>query len=428
LLLEQLESRRLLATITVTGSGDSIAEDSVVTLREAIASANNNVSVNGDVIAEGDYGVDVINFSIPGEGVHTIHVGETGLGPLPNITGPVTIDGYTQPGASENTNSVESLLGYNAALMIELDGTNAGGVSGLTIQGGGNSAIRGLVINRFAGNGIVLIGSSNNVVEGNFIGTDVTGTIDLGNSGAGVLISLDETGSHVGGTTRANRNVISGNNSGGVVGGDHGRFNQVTGNLIGTDRTGTQDLGNSGPGVSLGGSNRDGSGTVVGGTVVAARNIISGNGSVGVSLARASGIFVQGNYIGTDVTGTVAIGNEVGGISLFESGGITIGGATAFAGNVVSANRGFGISAGQPVGQNASSARYWATSLALEPTASARWATSAVVSMPSSRELVVWRLAKGTLSPSTAGLGSLGARSWETRSLPMARRESSSVA
>ena len=140
-LLEQLEDRRLLANITVTGAGDTIAVDGLVTLREAITSANNNADVNADVVTQEPYetvGTDAIHFNIPGTGVHTIHVGETGLGALPSITGPVIIDGYTQPGSSANTNSVESLLGSNAVLQVELDGTSAGeGVVGLTIIGGG---------------------------------------------------------------------------------------------------------------------------------------------------------------------------------------------------------------------------------------------------------------------------------------------------
>src|SRR5438034_657839 len=83
------------ATITVTGTGDTIAVDGLVTLREAITSANNNANVNADVVAVGAYGTDTINFAIPGAGVHTISPA-TGL---PTITDPIVIDGYTQSGA-----------------------------------------------------------------------------------------------------------------------------------------------------------------------------------------------------------------------------------------------------------------------------------------------------------------------------------------
>ena len=83
------------ATITVTDTGDAIVVDGKVTLREAITSANNNSSVNADVVAVGAYGTDTINFAIPGAGIHTISPTTA----LPVITGPVTINGYSQPGA-----------------------------------------------------------------------------------------------------------------------------------------------------------------------------------------------------------------------------------------------------------------------------------------------------------------------------------------
>jgi titin len=211
-----------------------------------------------------------------------------------------------------------------------------------------------LVINRFTGRGIHLANSRDNVVEGNFIGTDASGTLDLGNNVAGVVLGLNETRSRIGGTSPAARNLISGNGSG-VTGEACGQSNQISGNLIGTDITGAQALANSGSGVSFAGG-RDASGTIVGGAIAGARNIISGNSIDGVSFARIGGILVQGNFIGTDVTGTVAIPNRNHGIGLFESSGITIGGSTPLARNVISGNLGHGINATQPVGQGASSA------------------------------------------------------------------------
>src|SRR5205807_10553612 len=112
---------------------------------------------------------DMISFAIPGGGVQTISPASA----LPTITDPVIINGCTQAGASANTLS----LGDNAVLLIELDGTNAGtNVPGLAISGG-SSTIRGLVINRFTGVGLRLeLNSGNNLVEGNFIGTNAAGT------------------------------------------------------------------------------------------------------------------------------------------------------------------------------------------------------------------------------------------------------------
>ena len=106
---------------------------------------------------------------------------------LPTITDPVIIDGYTQPGASPNTLTD----GNDAVILIELDGSIAGDeVSGLVLAGGG-STIRGLAINRFGGSGIELR-SGDNVIEGNFLGTDVTGTQDLGNHEGVTIIGPEE--------------------------------------------------------------------------------------------------------------------------------------------------------------------------------------------------------------------------------------------
>src|SRR3954447_3875756 len=151
--LEPLECRALLATITVSGTGDTIAVDGVVTLREAIASTNSGAAVNADVVPTGGgFGTnDEIDFNIPGAGVHTI----TPLTQLPDITVPILIAGYTQPGASPNTNGPG--LADNAVLLIELDGTMVAG-DGLTLTH--DSTVRGLAIKHFARYGIHLNGVS----------------------------------------------------------------------------------------------------------------------------------------------------------------------------------------------------------------------------------------------------------------------------
>src|SRR5712691_5205839 len=126
------------ATIAVTGTGDTIAVDGVVTLREAITSINNGANVNADVVAAGVYGTnDQIVFNIPGTGLQTI----TPNSNLPNITKPVIIDGYTQPGSSPNTLTV----GDNAVLKIDLSGVNNPGITGLGIRTS-NTTIRDLAM------------------------------------------------------------------------------------------------------------------------------------------------------------------------------------------------------------------------------------------------------------------------------------------
>src|SRR5580698_8773274 len=166
--IESLEDRLLMALITVTGTGDAIsATDGVVTLREAITAENSHKNIS-DVVAKGAYGTDdTIAFDIPGPGVHTI----APTSPLPVITDPLTMDGYTQPGSAPNTNPVGQ--GLNATLLIELVGTGAGAAAaGLNLgAGSAGSKIDGLAINQFSGDGI-LVASNGNTVVGNFVGTD----------------------------------------------------------------------------------------------------------------------------------------------------------------------------------------------------------------------------------------------------------------
>ena len=180
-------------------------------------------------------GPDTINFAIPGTGVHAI----VPVTQLPTITGPVTINGYSQPGAQPNQKAV----GSDAVLKIELNGAEAMGTEGLKIEAS-NSTVKGLVINNwhYAGVRIDGSGATGNRIRGNYIGTDASGTKDLGNSSDGVGIE-DGSGSTVGGATAAERNVISGNKGNGI--GIYGGGNRIAGNYVGTDKNGTAPLGNA---------------------------------------------------------------------------------------------------------------------------------------------------------------------------------------
>jgi titin len=309
------------ATFTVTNTTDGGAGS----LRQAILNAN----VSPDL--------DTIAFNIPGAGPHTIQP----LLALPTITEPVIIDGYTEPGASPNTNGPG--LGSNAVLKIELDGSNAGaGASGLHITGG-STTIKGLVINRFGAGffaaGINVEGNGGNAIEGNFIGTDATGTATLGNSGAGVRIATSSNNT-IGDTSPAARNIISANGFNGVfITGVGATGNVVQGNFIGTDLTGTIALGNSFEGVSIVNAPNN----AVGGTNAGARNVISGNqNGIAIGGAPATGNVVQGNFIGTDLTGTIVLGNSRVGVFILSSSNV-IGGTTPEAGNVISGNGSDGV-------------------------------------------------------------------------------------
>jgi hypothetical protein len=294
-------------------------------------------------------GGGTINFNIPGSGVHTI----SPLTVLPTITQSVTIDGYTQPGSSPNTNP--PTIGINAVILIQLSGTMAGNVTGLTVNAS-DCTVRGLVINSFQHDGISIQGStsSGNVIAGNFIGTNTAGTAALPNGSAGnggIILGFngDATNTTIGGTTPDARNLISGNIGNGIQFGNAGP-NTVQGNLIGTNVTGTLALGNSVVGVTLNSPNN-----LIGGTTVNARNIISGNNR-GVALGSGSNNTVQGNFIGTDLTGTIALPNPNVGVSL-DTGASNnvIGGLTGTPGtppgNLISGNNG---NSGVILGQNTS--------------------------------------------------------------------------
>ncbi len=301
------------ATFTVTSTGDGgdmnigngICADGnlVCTLRAAIEEANALP------------GADTIHFDIGLGGVQTIAPASA----LPFITDPVTIDGTTQPG-------------FTTTPIIELHGIDTVGADGLNITAG-NSTLRGLVINRFDDDGIELSTNGGNLIEGNFIGTDVTGTANQWNGGFGVRID-NVPGNTIGGTTSQARNLISKNVGGIYIGGGDATGNLVQGNYIGTDVTGTADLGNWDYAVLI----ENAPGNTIGGTTEGTRNLISGNqAGVQITGSAATGTAVQGNYIGTDVTGTVYRGQDYQGVVISDAPGNTIGGTTPGAGNVISA-------------------------------------------------------------------------------------------
>ena len=320
-------------------------------------------------------GADFIDFNIPGTGVRTINLGLR----LPEITDPVTIDATTQPA-------------YAGAPLVEING-GASIDTGFVIKAGA-STLRGLALNRFTSGSVRLEGGGGNTVQGCHIGTDATGTLDFrvgggAVGGTGILI-LNSPDNLIGGTTTAARNVISANNDGVLVSGAASVNNRIAGNYIGTDKTGTKSLSNGSSGVELASSgstvgpgnvisgngnynvevrgannvihgnyigtdaagakaiigfngfgvSASGTNNTVGGTTPAARNVISGNGA-GISIGL--GTKVQGNYIGTDATGSYAVPNSTGIEVNFSDKSIVIGGPEAGARNVISGNTGSGI-------------------------------------------------------------------------------------
>ena len=171
--------------------------------------------------------------------------------------------------------------------------------------------MRGLVINRFTDSAIFVMGGSANTIEGNFLGTDVTGTAARGNL-RGIFIDPG-SGNTVGGTTPGLRNVISGNNGIGIfLNGSGASGNLVAGNFFGINAAGTALLGNGFEAVSI---KAGASGNTIGGTTAGARNVIT-NQLDGIFIVDpgTTGNLVAGNFIGTDATGTVGLGNNGNGV------------------------------------------------------------------------------------------------------------------
>jgi len=389
-----MEDRTLLSTFLVSNTGDS----GPGSLRQAIVDSNNAVGAT-----------NTIDFDIPGTGVQSI----VPLSSLPAITNPVLIDGTSQPG-------------YGGTPLIELSGSQAGGGDGLTITGSGVT-VRGLDVGNFSqGAGIHITGSgaTGNWIYGNFLGTDPTGTqaepddygaeidggashnligtngdgiddpaernVISGNLFAGVWINGQGTdgnavagnliGASVSGDVAVNngtspvyynyqgylgggvvisggasrnrigtdgssvddageRNVIAGSGNDGVDIADVGtEDNVVAGNFIGTNVTGTLALGIAGNGVFITGgasSNWIGVSPTVGAAVGDEGNVISGNGDDGVQIESSDSNIIAGNQIGTDVTGTFALVNTIGAVEVDSSAGNTIGGTTSRSGNLI---------------------------------------------------------------------------------------------
>lgn len=281
------------ATFMVVNTNDSGSGS----LRDALVQANASA------------GPHTINFNIAGTNVHTI----APLTALPAITQPTTIDGYSQPGSSANTLST----GDNARLLIRLDGSKLPSITTLlTLKGSGNT-VQGLVIVRATGNGIDLTDCSSSTIAGNWIGLDVDNLasgntfegINL-NTASG-----NTTGNTIGGTTPAARNIISGNRHGIYFSGNSGG-NVVAGNFIGTDQTGTFARGNIFDGIYVFTSSNNviGGASSAARNLISANG--NGGTSGGITVQSAAGTLVQNNYIGTDVTGNYQLGNHTDGVTL----------------------------------------------------------------------------------------------------------------
>ena len=293
----------------------------------------------------------------------TTAVGNSQYGIYMNNVGSSLIGGTTAQqrnvisGNTGNTNSPGIyLMGLNATqdtFIGNYIGTNATGTAavgneiGIDLESqathdtiGGTAAGDGNLISGNASRGILIGGAcNNNLIQGNNIGLDVTGTTALSTTSFAAVDLEQVTNNIIGGTAAGARNILSGHQYGVYIlgfGGNSGQLNTIQGDYIGTDITGTVAIGNSIAGVYL-----QSQLNTIGGTTAAARNIISGN-TVGITDAFTSNT-IQGNWIGLSSAGT-ALPNVNGVVT--SGSGVTIGGTTAGSGNVISGNTGNGVVVG----------------------------------------------------------------------------------
>ncbi|HEV3385394.1 MAG TPA: putative Ig domain-containing protein [Gemmata sp.] len=364
---ELLEERDTPAVFLVTSTANGVPGAYDGSLRDAILEANSNPgpdTIEFDIEPSGQYPSQFISLTTP----------------LPTLADSVTIDGTSQPGwTSYPLITVEGAgIGFACnGLTTTADGCK---IEGLQLQGFGNDGIgldsnnnvltgnifiqnknygveisnaasgnviggttlraSNTIINNFKDGVLINEFSTNNVVEGNGIGYDRFAQTDVDNFGDGVEIADGASNNTIGGTSTGAGNVIIAN--GNLPGPDGGVWidatahdNRILGNKIGTFPDGTTPAGN------LVGVEIDGSNNTVGGTTAGAGNVISGNYQAGIVL-RGSGTVVQGNDIGTDVTGTLALGNGTNGVEI-DGQENTVGGTASGAGNIIAFNQNDGV-------------------------------------------------------------------------------------
>ncbi len=318
LLAESLQAAPT-TTIVVDSTLDTMSDDGVCTLREAIQAANTNSAVGGCAAGDDSGLGDAIEFAIPGDGPHTIKLQSE----LPAVTSRVNIDGLSQPGATCASNIPAAQLAGAATamteLMVELDGSEAGSASGLVFEDGSEfAAVRGLIINQFEKDGI-FIGVSTDFFGVNafcnWIGIDADGATVAANKMNGISIQ-DSAGNSL------QSNVLSGNQGRGIlISEPDAKDNRVEDNYIGTNENGA-NLGNAMDGV-LGINSGP---QVIGGTYTGegccVGNTIAFNGGSGVAVSAALNVSLEKGIRGNRIYSNDGLGIdlEMDGVTLNDAG------------------------------------------------------------------------------------------------------------
>lgn len=271
--------------------------------------------------------------------------------------------------AMGNTNNGVEINGYDFGALTPFPSNNN--------SIGGSLAGQRNIISNSGSSGILLnLGVNDTVIQNNYIGVDVTGTVDFGNNNVGVQvqgydftnqITVPSNRTIIGGATAGQGNIIAGNTNQGIQLNLGVNDSVIKGNKIGVDVTGLVAIANIQQGIQITGydfTNKAivaSNSTIIGGQTSNERNIISGNGNNGIQLnLGVSDSVIQGNYIGVDATGLAGLSNGQQGILAFgfdfnppetsaPSNNTIIGGSLAGQGNVISANLNSGIELGVDV-------------------------------------------------------------------------------
>ena len=342
--------------VGTNGDGQSdIFERNVIAGNSGNEVSIQGVGVTGNRVA-GNYiglGIDGTTLVLNGDRGVTIEsgasgniIGTNGDGLGDSIEGNV-IGGMTQMGvritASDDNIVAGNLIGTDKTgllarpnnIGVVIENGAAGNVVGTNGDGAGDTVERNVISGNT--NYGISIRAAGNAVAGNLIGTDRTGAAALPNNASGILIETGVSNTRIGtnndGTSDGSeRNVVSGNANDGIFVLEASENNVIAGNFIGTDITGTIAVGNAASGVRI----NDSAATIVGGSSVRQRNVISGNDVQGLALDN-SVVTVANNHIGADVSGTVLLGNGTYGVLVLGDQGVTtIGGVGQ--GNVIGGN------------------------------------------------------------------------------------------
>jgi hypothetical protein len=323
---------------TTTEAGNVVSGNS----GDGVRITGNGNRVAGDLIGTDETGtqdIDNIADGIAIAGAQNVVGGSTPASR--NVVSGNGLDGVSVVGAGNRI--IGNFIGTDRTGVLDVGNSN----DGVSITGAGNvvgTAANGEG-NLLSGNRTgVRIAASNGIgnrIQGNLVGTDVTGKQDLGNSSDGIDVDAGSSGTLIGGSQAGAGNVIAGNDRGIFLGGD---ANRVIGNRIGTTRSGDTALPND-----IGVDIAAGDGNVVGGPASGETNVISGNDDKGITISD-DGAFdaamnnrVEGNRIGTNLAGTIALPNTGDGVEILDASFNTIGGVNAGAGNLIAGNDDDGV-------------------------------------------------------------------------------------